>query len=79
MVWLFVDYEEKTRALQNLANTKSDEFCSAHLSYSYNETVRDIADFREYRRTQRRSVIQEKNDLVTLFNSIQLKLKAHGL
>jgi Ca2+-binding EF-hand superfamily protein len=76
---LIHDYEERTRALQHLANTKSGEFRSAHLSDSYQDTVSDISNFREYRRTQRRSIIQEKDGLVTLFNSLQLKLKAQGL
>jgi len=76
---LIHDYEERTRALQSLANEKSDEFHNSHLSDSYTQTISAIYEFKEYRKKERRRIIQERDDLVTLYASINLKLRSQGL
>jgi len=73
------DYEERTRILQGNANSFSEEFNNAQLNNTYAETIRDITGFRDYRKTKRREMIKERDELVSLFNQINLKLKSQGL
>jgi hypothetical protein len=73
------DYEERTRTLQGESNNKRDELQNSGVSDSYDETMNNITDFRNYRKSKRREFIKERDDLSTLFNTINLKLISHGL
>jgi len=73
------DYEERTRTLQGESNNKRDELQNSDLSDSYNDTMDNITEFRNYRKTKRREFIKERDNLATLFNTINLKLISHGL
>jgi Ca2+-binding EF-hand superfamily protein len=41
--------------------------------------MNSIVEFREYRRTTRREFIKERDNLATLYNTINLKLISHGM
>jgi len=73
------DYEERTRILQGEANEKSEEFHQSTVSEDYNATINHITQFREYRKSKRREFIKERDDLASLFNTINFKLISHGL
>eukprot|EP01129_Flabellula_baltica_P000557 TRINITY_DN10546_c0_g1_i1.p1 TRINITY_DN10546_c0_g1~~TRINITY_DN10546_c0_g1_i1.p1 ORF type:complete len:620 (+),score=186.41 TRINITY_DN10546_c0_g1_i1:34-1893(+) len=75
---LIHDYEERTQALINEANELSAQFDSASVPDTYADTLGDIKSFRQYRATKRRELIGERDDLATLFQSIQLKIKSQG-
>jgi Ca2+-binding EF-hand superfamily protein len=75
---LIHDYEERTRALQKKSRDLASGFASASVSDSYNETIGDIKKFRNYRKTERREIIGERDELATLFQSIQLKIRSQG-
>jgi len=71
------DYEERTRALKNKVTSKSSELESAGLGDDYVTSKNLISEFRQYRKTEKREWVQEQEDLQSLFNIIQAKLKTH--
>jgi len=75
---LIHDYEERTRRLQGRASDLQKGFENASVSATANETMQDIKEFRSYRKTDRRALIGERDELSTLFQSIQLKIKSQG-
>jgi len=75
---LIHDYEERTRALQGRANELAHGFNTAHVPETYGDTLGEIKGFRNYRRTDRRQLIGERDDLATLYQTIQLKIRSQG-
>jgi hypothetical protein len=73
------DYEKRVKALHSEISDKSNQFSHAKDVDSYIEVKKDMVSFREYRRTKRRQMVQEKDDLATLFTSIQTKLRFQKL
>jgi hypothetical protein len=73
------DYEKRTRALHAEISQRTQQFSEARNSETYPEVKAAIVAFREYRRTKRRQMVQEKDDLATLFTSIQTKLRFQKL
>jgi len=73
------DYEKRVKALHSEISDKSNQFSHAKDVDSYVEVKKDMVSFREYRRTKRRQMVQEKDDLATLFTSIQTKLRFQKL
>jgi len=69
------DYEKRVRALHHEIDTKSNEFSHAHDVHSYPEVKASLHAFRDYRKTKRRHLGQEKDDLAILYSSIQNKLR----
>ena len=69
------DYERRTKALKGAVIHKSSELKESPHGNDYNTTRGLIADFRQYRKTQKRQWVQEQEDLAALFNQIQAKLK----
>jgi Ca2+-binding EF-hand superfamily protein len=76
---LVTDYEERTRALIAASISKGEEIASSPVPSTYDDAISSIADFRNYRKGQRREFISEKDDLATLFSQINLKLRGAGL
>jgi uncharacterized protein YukE len=73
------DYEKRVRALHTEIDERSKQFSHAKDHDSYGEVKAAMVEFREYRRTKRRQMVQEKDDLATLFTSIQTKLRFQKL
>jgi len=73
------DYEKRVRALHADIDAKSNQFSHAKDVDSYSSVKAAMVEFREYRRTKRRQMVQEKDDLATLFTSIQTKLRFQKL
>jgi hypothetical protein len=73
------DYEKRVRALHAEISDKSTQFANSPDLSTYPEVKSALRDFREYRRTKRRQMVQEKDDLATLFTSIQTKLRFQKL
>jgi BMFP domain-containing protein YqiC len=73
------DYEKRCKALHSEINDKSNQFSHAKDVDSYVEVKGAMVNFKEYRRTKRRQMVQEKDDLATLFTSIQTKLRFQKL
>jgi len=73
------DYEKRVRVLHGEIDEKSKQFSQAHDHDTYAGVKAAMVDFREYRRTKRRQMVQEKDDLATLFTSIQTKLRFQKL
>jgi len=71
------DYERRTKALKGAVIHKSSELQGSPLGNDYNTTRGLIAEFRQYRKTQKRQWVQEQEDLAALFNQIQAKLKTN--
>jgi len=71
------DYEERTRALKQKVTSKSSELESSGLGNDYVTSKNLIQEFRNYRKTEKREWVQEQEDLQSLFNIIQAKLKTH--
>jgi hypothetical protein len=69
------DYEKRVRALHSEIDHKSSQFSQAQDVDTYAEVKASLVEFKEYRRTKRRQMVQEKDDLSTLFTSIQTKLR----
>jgi len=73
------DYEKRVRALHTEIDERSKQFGHSKDHDTYGEVKAAMVDFREYRRTKRRQMVQEKDDLATLFTSIQTKLRFQKL
>jgi cofilin len=73
------DSLQRASSLVDQINGKAADLANAPLGDDYNATRANIADFREYRRTQRREWVGEQADLTALFNNIQAKRKANNL
>jgi uncharacterized coiled-coil DUF342 family protein len=73
------DYEKRVRALHGEIDEKSQQFAHAKDVDTYVEVKAVMVTFREYRRTKRRQMVQDKDDLATLFSSIQTKLRFQKL
>jgi len=73
------DYEERTRAVQAECKQKAEEFSSAADTHSYKECKSSLNDFQNFRKTRRRAIIQEADDLAALFTNIQTKLRFQKL
>jgi hypothetical protein len=73
------DYEKRVKALHSVIDDKSNQFSHAKDVDSYVEVKAAMVNFKEYRRTKRRQMVQEKDDLSTLFTSIQTKLRFQKL
>merc|ERR1712137_1059935 len=71
------DYEERTKALKAKVTAKSSELESAGLGDDYVTSKNLISEFRQYRKTEKREWVGEQEELVSLFNIIQAKLKTH--
>merc|ERR1712000_37537 len=71
------DYEARARALKNKVTSKSQELEGAGLGNDYQTSKNLINEFRNYRKTEKREWVQEQEDLQSLFNTIQAKLKTH--
>jgi len=65
--------------LQAEIEERSKQFSHAKDVDTYTEVKAASVKFREYRRTKRRQMVQEKDDLSTLFSSIQTKLRFQKL
>jgi len=73
------DYEKRARALHAEIDAKTNQFGNARDAETYAQVKTAIIEFREYRRTKRRQMVQEKDDLATLYTSIQTKLRFQKL
>jgi len=73
------DYEKRVRALHAEIDEKSKQFSHAHDHDTYAGVKAAMVEFREYRRTKRRLMVQEKDDLAALYTSIQTKLRFQKL
>merc|ERR1712100_322180 len=71
------DYEERSRALKSSVTSKSNELENAALGNDYATSRQLISEFREYRRTLKRQWVGEQEELQSLFNVIQAKLKTN--
>merc|ERR1712137_822154 len=71
------DYEERTKALKQKVTSKAQELESAGLGNDYQTSRSLIAEFRQYRKTEKREWVGEQQELQSLFNIIQAKLKTH--
>jgi len=69
------DYETRTAALKANVTGKAAELDSACLGADYATTRSLISEFRQYRKTEKRVWIGEQEELQSLFNIIQAKLK----
>jgi hypothetical protein len=72
---LIHDYEARTRALNAAVLGKAEELGSAPLAGDYQGTKALIAQFRDYKKSQKRQWAGEQSDLQALFTQIQAKLK----
>lgn len=70
------DYERRTRALNDAVHEKVGDLGSAPVGDDYQGVKALIAEFREYKRVQKRKWIVEQADLAALFTNIQAKLKS---
>jgi len=73
------DYEKRVRVLHGEIDSKKQQFSQAHDHDTYAGVKSALVEFREYRRTKRRQMVQEKDDLATLFSTIQTKLRFQKL
>jgi uncharacterized protein YukE len=73
------DYEKRVRALHKEIDDKANSFSHAQDGDTYASVKHAMVEFRDYRRTKRRQMVQEKDDLATLFTSIQTKLRFQKL
>jgi hypothetical protein len=73
------DYEKRVKALHAEIDDKSKNFAEAKNVDTYNEVKKSMTDFRDYRKTKRRQMVQEKDDLATLFSSLQTNLRFQKL
>jgi hypothetical protein len=73
------DYEKRVKALHGEIDERSKQFSHAKDVDTYPEVKAAMVNFKEYRRTKRRQMVQEKDDLATLFTSIQTKLRFQKL
>jgi len=71
--------KKRVRALRAEVDEKTKQFASAKNVSTYPHVKAALVDFREYRRTKRRQLVQEKDDLATLYTSIQTKLRFQKL
>lgn len=71
------DYEQRSSALKSKITSKSSELDSAPLGDDYITSRNLISDFRNYRKTLKREWVGEQEDLQSLFNIIQAKLKTN--
>merc|ERR1712137_1025816 len=71
------DYEERTTALKGKVTAKSDELNNAGLGDDYVTSKNLISEFRQYKKTEKREWVGEQDELQSLFNLIQAKLKTH--
>jgi Ca2+-binding EF-hand superfamily protein len=71
------DYEERTKALKSKVTSKSQELEGAGLGDDYVTSKNLINEFRQYRKTEKREWVGEQEELQSLFNIIQAKLKTH--
>jgi len=69
------DYEERATALKSAATAKIEEFNSAEMPQEYTLVRKALADFKDYRKQQKRSWLVESSDLASLFSNIQSKLR----
>jgi len=72
---LIHDYESRTRALVGSVLGKAAELEGAELAADYHGAKALVAEFREYKRTLKRTWAGEQSDLQALFTQIQAKLK----
>merc|ERR1712063_131744 len=71
------DYEQRTTALKGKVTAKSDELNNAGLGDDYVTSKNLISEFRQYKKTEKREWVGEQDELQSLFNLIQAKLKTH--
>lgn len=71
------DYEERTRALKSSITAKASELDGAALGNDYATSRSLISEFRDYRKNQKRTWVGEQEELQSLFNIIQAKLKTN--
>jgi len=71
------DYEKRARALKQAFVNKTEELNSAPLGDNYQATRDLIAQFRQYRKTQKREWVGEQEELAALLSAIQAKLKTN--
>jgi len=71
------DYERRATALKSSVNTKIQELNNAPLGNDYQTSRQLITEFRNYRKTEKRTWFGEQEDLSQLFNTIQAKLKTN--
>lgn len=71
------DYETRATALKSALTSKAQELSSAALGNDYSTSRSLIAEFRNYRKTQKRTWVGEQEELASLFNTIQAKLRTN--
>merc|ERR1712137_1199470 len=71
------DYETRATALKNALTSKAQELSSSALGNDYSTSRALIAEFRNYRKTQKRTWVGEQEELASLFNTIQAKLRTN--
>lgn len=69
------EYERRTKALNAAVTGKSSELGSYNLGHDYPSAKAAVANFKNYKKTQKREWISESADLVTLYGNIQSKEK----
>jgi len=69
------DYEQRATALKEAASAKIEEFKGAEMPQDYSLVRKALADFKTYRKEQKRSWLVETSDLASLFSNIQSKLR----
>ena len=72
-------YEQRMRELMKQIGQQKREWETAHFDGSYTDAKRQAGGFTTYKRSQKRSWIAEKSDLVTLLGNIKTKLNTYRL
>eukprot|EP01102_Stenamoeba_stenopodia_P022554 TRINITY_DN945_c0_g1_i1.p1 TRINITY_DN945_c0_g1~~TRINITY_DN945_c0_g1_i1.p1 ORF type:complete len:633 (-),score=208.25 TRINITY_DN945_c0_g1_i1:93-1991(-) len=70
------EYERRTRALNASVNGKAAQLGSYDHGHDYHSAKSQIANFKNYKKTEKRAWIAESAELVTLFGNIQAKEKS---
>ncbi|OCB88925.1 actin cross-linking [Sanghuangporus baumii] len=79
-VWLSRnDYERRVRELLRALKEKQDEWASAQFDGTYAGVKAHSAAFLDYKQTDKRAWVVERQDVATLFGNVQTKLKTYGL
>ncbi|KAL5482450.1 AIN1_2 [Sanghuangporus weigelae] len=79
-VWLSRnDYERRVRELLRALKEKQDEWASAQFDGTYAGVKAHSASFLNYKQTDKRAWVVERQDVATLFGNVQTKLKTYGL
>lgn len=72
---MIAEYERRTTALNASVTGKTAELGSYNLGHDYQSAKAAVANFKQYKKTQKREWIAESADLVTLYGNIQSKEK----